>query len=132
MSNERTIAAHRLCIEGDTVLTRYVGVPEYEHVQEIHRHFNGVLAEYGTLFIINDMSRSGIPSTRTRRWIAEWAQHHPVSGIVNIGASLPVRALQSLILRATSLLGKQAMITPVNCADETEAFAWIARRRRLI
>ena len=129
MSNEEAISSHRVRVEGDTVLTRYVGVPEREHVMAIHERFDRVLAEHGRLFVINDMSRSGIPTAEARRWISEWARAHQIDAIVNFGASLPIRMLQSLILNAAALLGTQPSVKTTNCANETEAFAWIAANR---
>lgn len=129
MSNEEVIGTHRVRVEGDTVLTRYVGVPELEHVMAIHQHFDRVLAEHGRLFVINDMSRSGIPTAEARRWIAEWARAHKIVAIVNFGASLPIRMLQSLVLNAAALLGSGPSVKTVNCANEAEAFAWIAAHR---
>lgn len=130
VSDELTIGTHRLLVDGDTVLTRYIGVPEYAHVREIHGHFDRVLAEHGRLFVINDMRRSGIPGTATRKWITEWVRQHTVAGLVNFGASLPVRALQTLIFRASALLGQRNMVEAVHCGSEAEAFAWVAARRR--
>ena len=37
MTNEQIIGTHRMRVEGDTVLTRYIGVPELVDVQAIHR-----------------------------------------------------------------------------------------------
>lgn len=129
VTNEESIGPHRVLVAGDTVLTRYVGVPEMAHVHAIHQRFDRVLAEHGRLYVINDMSRSGIPSSETRRWIAEWARHHPIAGLVNFGASMPIRILQSLILRASALLGSPSSIHPVHVDGEAEAFAWIAAHR---
>ncbi len=127
--NEEVISTHRLRVEGDTVLTRYVGVPELEHVMAIHQYFDRVLAEHGRLFVINDMSRSGIPTAEARQWLAEWARTHKIVAIVNFGASMPVRMLQSLIMNAAALLGSGPRVKTANCADEAEAFAWIAAHR---
>lgn len=130
MTSELAIGDHRVRVEGDTVLTRYVGVPELADVRQIHAHFDRVLAEHGRLFIVNDMHRSGIPATATRKWIAEWVRDNPIAGLANFGASLPIRALQALILRATALFGAHHPVHPVHVADEAEAFAWVAARRR--
>jgi hypothetical protein len=130
MASELAIGTHRVRVEGDTVLTRYIGVPELADVRRIHAHFDRVLAEHGRLFLINDMHRTGIPATATRKWIAEWARNNPVAGLANFGASLPVRALQALILRATALFGAHQPVHPLHFAGEAEAFAWVAARRR--
>lgn len=130
MVDEQTIGTHRLRIDGDIVLTRWIGVPEFEDVRTIHGHFERVLAEHGRIFIMNDMRQSGLPSAQTRQWIAKWALNLPVSGVINFGASLPIRVLQSLILRASGLLGNKPPVEIVNCASEDEAFAWVAARRR--
>lgn len=130
MSDELIIGPHRLRVEGDTVLTRYIGVPELGHVQEIHRHLDRVMAEHGRLFIINDMRRTGVPATETRKWVAEWARHHPITGLVNFGASLPIRLLQALVFRASALFGRQPLTVAAQVDSEVEAFAWIAARRQ--
>jgi len=129
MSNEESVGTHRVRVTGDTVLTRYVGVPELEHVRQIHRRFDQALAEHGRLFIINDMRHTGIPSTETRQWIARWAQGHSIAGIANFGASLPIRMLQALVMHASALLGRHPNVVTVHVANEDEAFAWIAARR---
>ncbi len=129
MSNEEVIATHRVRIEGDTVLTRYVGAIELEHVMAIHQYFDRVLAEHGRLFVINDMSRSGIPTADSRRWIAAYARGHKIDAIINFGASMPIRMLQSLVLTAAALLGSGPRVKTMNCANEAEAFAWIAAHR---
>ncbi len=129
LTDEESIGPHRIRVVGDTVLTRYIRVPELAHVQAIHQRFDRVIAEHGRLYVVNDMSRSGIPSSETRRWIAEWARRHPIGGLVNFGASMAVRMLQSLILRASALLGSPAAIHPVHVDGEVEAFAWIEAHR---
>lgn len=126
---EISIGTHRLRVTGDTVLTRYIGVPEYEHVVEIHGYLDRVKAAHGRVFVINDMRQSGIPSTQTRRFIAEWGASNPGTEVVNFGASLTIRAVQGLLLRAAALIGKRPAIMPESCADEAAAYAWVARRR---
>ncbi|HEY0138691.1 MAG TPA: hypothetical protein VGB85_31620 [Nannocystis sp.] len=128
--SELLIGPHRLRVEGDTVLTRYIGVPELEHVQEIHRHFERVFAEHGRLFIINDMHHTGVPATATRKWISEWARAHPITGHVSFGASLPIRLLQALVMRASALFSKQPLTAAEHVDGEAEAFAWVAARRQ--
>lgn len=130
MANEESIGPHRVRVDGDTVLTRYVGVPELADIKAIHARFERVLAEHGRVLLINDMRRSGIPSSETRAWIADWARHHPIAGIVTFGASLPIRVLQGLLLRAASMLGSKPPFEMVHCASEAEAHAWVEDRRR--
>lgn len=130
MADEQTIGTHRLRIEGDTVVTRWIGVPLFEDVRTIYRQLELTLAEHGRLFIINDMRQSGLPSAQARQWIAKWALNLPITAVINFGASLPIRVLQSLILRASALLGNQPKVEIVHCSSEAEAFAWIAAHRR--
>ncbi|HEY0137367.1 MAG TPA: hypothetical protein VGB85_24960 [Nannocystis sp.] len=130
MSSEEIVGTHRVRVDGDVVLTRYIGVPEQAHVEAIHQRFDRVLAEHGRLFVINDMRRTGIPSTETRRWIAEWGRHHPVAGLINVGASLPIRMVQGLLFRAAGLLGRPSPIVAINCITEAEALAIIDDLRR--
>ncbi len=127
---EESVGTHRVRITGDTVLTRYIGVPEYEQVAEIHERLDRVKAVYGRVFVINDMRHSGIPSTRTRRFIAEWGSNNAGTEVVNFGASLTIRVVQGLLLRAAAVLGKGPAITPMHCSDEAAAYAWVAVRRR--
>ena len=130
MANELTIGTHRVRIDGDTVLTRYIGVPELEHVQAIHAHLDRVLAEHGRVFVVNDMRRTGVPSTATRGFISDWARSHPVAGVANFGASLPIRVMQAMIMRASALLGRKLNVVVIHCASEADALAWVDARRR--
>lgn len=130
MDKERSVGPHLLRLEGDTVLTTWIGTPEIEHVRYIHQQFEEVLASQGRLFVVNDMRQSGLPSAQTRRWIAQWGATHPVAAVVNVGASLTVRVLQGLLLHAAGLLGKKPTIEVVHCRSESEALAWISARRR--
>lgn len=132
MANEEIISTHRVHVEGDTVLTRYIGVPTIEHFKAIHAHFDRTLALQGQLFLINDMSHSGVPPIEARRWLAEWARTRRVSGIANFGASLPIRMLQALVVNAARLVGSHPQGNIVNVAGEVEAFAWVAEQRRLL
>ncbi len=132
MADEKLIGTHRLHIEGDTVLTRWIGTPSLDDVRQIHEQIERVIAEHGRVFLMNDMRQSGIPSAQTRQWIAKCALNLPVTGIVNFGASLPIRVLQTLILRASALLGSQPSLELVHCGSEAEAFAWVAARRRTL
>ena len=130
MADEQTIGTHRLRIEGDTVSIRWIGIPLLEDVRTIYKQLEQTLVEHGRLFIVNDMRHSGLPSAQTRQWIAKWALNLPITAIINVGASLPIRVLQSLILRASTLLGNQPIIESVHCSSEAEAFDWVATRRR--
>ena len=134
MMNELTIGPHQVRVDRDAVLTRWIGTPEYEDVRTIHLQFEQVFAKYGRLFVINDMRQSGIPSTQTRKWIADWMLHYQVNVVVlNFGASFAIRALQSMIFRALALIGKKGPIEVIQCTSEAEAIAWIeARRRQLV
>jgi hypothetical protein len=130
MDKERAVGPHQLLIDGDVVLTRWIGVPELEHVRDIHQEFEEVLATQGRLFVVNDMRQSGLPAAATRKWIVNWGATHPVVAVVNFGASLAVRVLQGLLLRAIGLLGNKPAIEVVHCRTESEALAWIDARRR--
>src|ERR1700691_3229091 len=98
MGKERSVGPHLLRLEGDTVLIRWIGIPEIEDVRYINEQFEEVLAAQGRLFVVNDMRQSGLPSAETRKCIAQWGATHPVAAVVNIGASLTVRILQGLLL----------------------------------
>lgn len=130
MADEQTIGAHQLRIEGDTLLIRWIGIPQLEDVRSIGHQLELLLAEHGRLFIINDMRQSGLPSAKARQWLAKWALNLPITAIINFGTSLPIRALQSLIFRASMLLGNQSKVEIVHCSSEAEALAWVAARRR--
>ncbi len=129
MVKEMKIGTHLVRIDGDTVLTRYVGVPKYEDVCNIHAEFDRVLNEHGRLFVINDMHQSGLPTAETRKFIATWGATHAIAGVASFGASIAIRALHALIFRAMALVGKKPTIEAVHCDNEADAFAWIAARR---
>ncbi len=130
MATEVTIGPHQLRIDGDAVLTRWMGTPEYEHVRAIHVHFEQALAKYGHLFAINDMRHSGMPSSQTRKWIAEWALRYPSVVVLNFGASLTIRAIQTMVFRALALMGNRPPVEVVYFGSEAEALAWLEVRRR--
>ncbi len=131
MMNELTIGPHRVHVDRDAVLTRWIGVPEYEDVRTIHLQFEQVFAKYGRLFVINDMRQSGIPSTQTRKWIADWTLKYQANvTVLNFGASFAIRALQHMIFRALALIGKNGPVEVIQCTSEAEAIAWIETRRR--
>lgn len=112
------------------MLIRWIGAPELEDMQQLSERFASIIAEYKRIFIIHDMSRSGLPSPETRQWIAKWLQDQPVAGIATFGANLAVRALQSLITRASDLMGRKSATPTTYVASEAEAVAWVAGRRR--
>lgn len=131
MATELTVGPHQVCIDGDTVLIRWMGTPEYDHVRAIHLHYEQALATYGRLFAINDMRHSGMPSSQTRKWIAEWAlRYQSVIVVTNFGASLAIRAIQMMVLRGLALLGNRPALEVVHFGSEAETLAWIEVRRR--
>lgn len=130
MAGELTIGTHWVRIDGDTVFTRWIGTPELEDIIKLDAQFRLVASQHEWVFLIHDMSRSGLPSRETRRWIANWLVEHPLAGIVSFGASLPVRVLQSLLSRGASLLGRKPTVPSAQVESEAEAFAWVAARRR--
>lgn len=130
MAAELTIGSHQVRIDGDTLFIRWIGTPELEHIIKLDEQFKLVVSRYERAFLIHDMSRSGLPSRETRRWIATWLLDQPLGGVVSFGASLPVRVLQSLLARGASLLGHKPVVPSAHVEGEAEAFAWVADRRR--
>jgi hypothetical protein len=77
--------------------------------------------------------RLTLSSPQTRKITAERSQNIPFRGTAIVGASGPLRALASLLLRATRLLNPRGKDDPVRFFDtEGEARTWIAERRRAI
>jgi len=130
LAGELTIGTHRVRLEGDTVFTRWIGPPELADVIKLDELFQLVVSKHERVFLVHDMSRSGLPSRETRRWIANWLLEQPLAGVVSFGASLPVRVLQSLLTRGASLLGRKPAVLSVQVGSEAEAFAWVEARRR--
>lgn len=130
MVDETRFGTHSARIERETVLIRWVGSPELEDMLQLSVRLARVIAEHKQIFIIHDMRYSGLPSTETRQWIAKWLRDQPVAGIATFGANLAVRVLQTLITRAADLVGRQSAIPTAYVANEAEALAWVAARRR--
>ena len=127
--SEISVGTHRMHQDKDVVLIRWYGTPLYEDLQVIQERFDQVIAEYGYLFIVGDMRHSGLPSAQTRKLISDWSMRNPSVIVVNFGASLIIRTLQGLMLRAMALIGKKSAIELVQCESEAEALAWVDARR---
>ncbi len=102
---ETQIGKHRVVVELDTVSVYWDGPCSVEEVRVIQQIYNACLEEHSHLFSVFFVERAVPPSPEVRKLMADWRKDHTVSASAIIGASLPIRTIGSLYLRATELLG---------------------------
>jgi hypothetical protein len=125
---EHWFGPHRVRFEPpDRLYLDWNGEVTPEHLQCL----SDLVASIGQrdLLVVNDLSRSGIPSARTRKFAVQDERLRLIRAMAIVGASYPVRVVTNLIHRAASfLLGPQPMSTRF-VETEAEALAWLDAQR---
>lgn len=102
---EQLIGKHRVTIEGDVVSTQFDGILNVPEMTALQRIYEARLRLHPRLFSVLWVAHAVPPPPEVRQVMAHWRRQHKVAGTVVIGASLPIRAIGTLYLRATQLLG---------------------------
>jgi len=85
-------------------------------------------AKVGPIDIIADLSRLGHVSPVVRKQFSQHPVHQHIKAIASFGASLTLRAVVILALRASFLFSK-APVEVAFFSNESEARAWMQRQR---
>lgn len=121
---ETQIGRHRVVVDRDTVSVHWDGPCSVEEVLLIQQIYNDCLKENACLFSVFFVARAVPPSPEVRKIMADWRKDHTVSASAIIGASLPIRTIGSLYLRATELIGLRSW--PARFfEEESAAYAFI-------
>lgn len=110
----------------DLVHIVWKGAVTGEHTKRVLELVDAL--EAPKLFILVDISESGIPSPRDRQVMSEARIYERLAGMAIVGAGYSVRTVMAMLLRAARLLTKQS----VNAAffrTEAEGRAWLAAER---
>ncbi len=116
-------------IDGDIVLLRWVGEFTAEEMcavlDEVYR-----MAEAGQVFLVVDMAAGKGVSPEARRAILKYNDRKPYSGTVLYNATFATKVVANLLTNAMNLLRRtEQRQEMVFVKDESEARAWVARRR---
>lgn len=127
------IAAHRLSLQGDLLHVEVMGNLDREVIEEILAVYQRCIDHFGYLLVLMSVQHSTGMDQQARRRAVEWGQDHPtVQSAAVYGAPLAVRAMMSLLHRATQLLSKQDAAHMTFVATEAEGRQWLeAQRARL-
>lgn len=129
MDDWQSIGNHRVLIDEDILLIRFVGDISIEHARAITVLQEQIIARHGHLFAITDLSAGGTFSPEGRRFLGEWNKKFSIAGLAQYGGSLVARVTAILMLGAIrALRGHVPDIKYVS--DEAEGRAWIGAQRQ--
>ena len=128
MREQHLIGKHRVFTEGDVVSVQYDGAVNLSEMAMIQGIYESRLRLHPRLYSVFFVAHAVPPPPEVRKGMAQWRRQHKVAGTAVIGASLPIRTIGTLYLRATHLLGLRTW--PVRFVDnEAEAQAFLDELR---
>lgn len=125
----RAIGTHSIRVIGDQVELRQCGVLSLADAMEYFKSVEAVSAEYGySLSLFEQQHATGIEAS-ARSFIGQRAKAlRSLSALAVVGASLPLRTLARLILRAINMIRNPPL--PIGFfATELEARTYLAMYR---
>lgn len=129
MDDWQPIGNHRVLIDEDIILIRFVGDISLEQTRAITVLQEQIIARHGHLFALTDLSAGSTFSPEGRRFLGEWNKKFSVAGVAQYGGSLMARVAAILMLGAIrALKGNVPDIKYVS--DEAEGRAWIGAQRQ--
>jgi hypothetical protein len=122
------LGRHRARQVDDVIEVAFVGPLMLAEAVALHERIAEVFAERGSCYLLADLAALEGLGPDVRRYIGEWHKTHRLSGAALHGASVAMRAIASLTVKAIGMLGNHR--TPVVfLRDEPEARRWISARR---
>ncbi len=129
MREQYVIGKHVVVTDEDVVQVKWDGPVKLDEMSAIQRIYEARLLLHPRLYSVFHVTRAHTPPPEVRRQMAKWRQTHKVAGSAVVGASLPIRSIATLYLRATTLLGLKTW--PVRFVEsEAEAHEFFAELRR--
>jgi hypothetical protein len=131
VSVENSVGPHTTYFEEpDIIFMKAVGYMSVEDGTELLRRQTEFARGRSHAFFLIDMTELEGFSPEVRRRVAEMLKDSPLRGMASYGASLKARVAAKLIITAINLFSAEGRLNPMHfVATESEARAWIARRR---
>lgn len=121
MDTHQQIGAHRLDIEGMTVVCRYHDEISLEEIKRVHDVLEAVLEQRGRCYQLIDMRTVKTLGPAQRRWVSQWAQTHTLEAVLCFNASAPMFYLVGMMTRAIHFFRKDKRPIVLVLKDEAEA-----------
>lgn len=130
----RSIGAHHLDEEGDLIKLEFHGDITLPDIQQILSAISDMIARQGTFGVLANAAQMGTMTPAARRHVGSFTDAHHGYGAAILGASLPVRAVMTLVTRAVEIFRRHELPGGIQFfKTEAEARAWLdAQRQRLI
>ena len=103
MAERYTLGPNSLVVEGDTLFLTSVGPFELAAAQQYSQVAERVIREHGAVYFVTDLRAAALMPAETRRYFAQWATRFTAKAVIYYGASLPLRAVATLLLSAARL-----------------------------
>lgn len=128
MREQYVVGKHLVVTDEDVVSVKWNGPTNLAEISAIQRIYEARLVLHPRLYSVFQVTHAHPPPPEVRRHMAKWRQTHKVAASAVVGASRPIRAIATLYLRATTLLGLKTW--PVRFVEtEAEAHAFFAELR---
>ena len=124
------IGRHLTRVEGDTLCIKVIGLYSPDEARQVMTIADTHFEQYGTSYLLSDMTESSPPPLETRRLIASWPLRGRY-GASGYGMSRPIRVLMQPMVASRRLLGRQQVDVYV-AESEADARRWIAEHRRTL
>lgn len=121
MSERYTLGPNVLVVEGDTLFLTSVGPFLLQDAQQYCVIAERVLATHGVLYFVTDLRAATLMPPETRRLFAQWSTRFRAAAVIYYGATLPLRAVATLLLNAARLVGKRERSFELFVSSESEA-----------
>jgi hypothetical protein len=133
IDSQHMIGAHRIDVEGASVVCRYQGPISLEEILRVHDVLEAVLSKEGRCYQLIDMHAVKTLGPEERRWVSQWAKTHTLEAVLCFRASSLMFHLVGLMARAIYFLRQDKRPIVLVLKDEAEARAMVgeleARRR---
>lgn len=125
------IGQHRVRSDGDILAFHWKGPISRDDIATARKLLAATLAEFGTSFMVSNMTDCTVFEPGARKYLAEWSREgtDKVTGTAIYGVNFAMRTLVTLALNAVKFIGNYDKGDTAFVKDEAEALRWIAGRR---
>lgn len=122
------IGAHSIMVDNDILVAHVTGPMPLDQMKQFLDVCAKTLAQHGSVYLISIMGPGYAIPPDSRRYVAEWGRSHRLDGNLIVGAPFAMRALLTMLSRASKLFGvKNSEIE--FAVSEAEAHRWIAQHK---